>query len=214
MNLVLRAGGHILGKYCMIVNAVNSLPGLKFLSIDPTVVFQTRFVHLPNASMFHCISHLDLTTQWPWEAVVRGFQYLCCLTHLLITWKQSRYVTDALQDLLCRPDFAMLVLWRDKLATYPLVISSLVRRKLDDPRVAVLRRVSCWYFWVDGGLWLHAAHLIAWCQENNSEYGTACLQAVSHLPFPAVTTVEHPQFLKDTSADPEIDLAMFPWECD
>ena len=133
MNLVLRAGGHILGKYCVVVDAVNSrLPGLKFLSIDPAVVFQTRFIHLPNASMFHRILHLNLTTQWFWEAVARGFQYLYCLTHLSITWKQSRYVTDTLRDLLHHPDFAMLVLWRDEPATYPLVVSSLVRCKLDD----------------------------------------------------------------------------------
>ena len=61
---------------------------------------------------------------------------------------------------------------------------------------------------------LVAWHIIAWRWENNSEYSTACLQAVSHLPFPAVTTIEHPQFLEDTSADPEIDLVTFPWEHD
>ncbi|KAH0834939.1 hypothetical protein J3R83DRAFT_10632, partial [Lanmaoa asiatica] len=167
MNLVLRAGGNILGKYRIIVDAVNSLPCLKFLSIDPAVVFQTRFVHLPDASMFHHISHLDLTTQWSWEAVARGFQYLYCLTHLSITWKQSRYVTDALQDLLRRPDFTMLVLWTDQPETCPLVINSLVRRKLDDPRIVVLRRASYWYFRVDGGVWLYAARIIAWRKENN-----------------------------------------------
>jgi len=96
MNLVLCAEGNILSKYCIVVNAINSLPYLKFLSIDPAVVFQTRFVHLPDASMFHRISHLDFTIQWFWEAVVRGFQYLCYLTHLMITWKQSRCATDAL----------------------------------------------------------------------------------------------------------------------
>ncbi|KAI9567876.1 hypothetical protein HD554DRAFT_2039274 [Boletus coccyginus] len=171
MNLVLRAGGNILSKYRVVIDAVNSLPHLKFLSIDPAVVFQTRFVHLPDASMFHRISHLDLTTRWSWEAVVRGFQYLCCLTHLAITWKQSRYATDALRDLLRRPDFAMLVLWRDELATYPLVINSLVRRKLDDPRIVVLQRASCWYSRVDGGHWLHAARIIARRKENKRKAG-------------------------------------------
>ncbi|KAH0832280.1 hypothetical protein J3R83DRAFT_13274 [Lanmaoa asiatica] len=161
MNLVLRAWGNILGKYRIIVDTINSLPSLKFLSIDPTVVFQTHFVHLPDTSMFHHISHLDLTTQWSWEAVARGFQYLYCLTHLSITWKQSHYVMDALQDLLRRPDFAMLVLWTDQLETCPLVINSLVRHKLDDLRIVVLRRASYWYFRVNGGVWLYVVHIIA-----------------------------------------------------
>ncbi|KAI9573027.1 hypothetical protein HD554DRAFT_2035473 [Boletus coccyginus] len=124
--------------------------------------------------MFHRISHLDLVTQWSWKAVMRGFQYLCCLTHLSITWKQSHYVTDALQDLLHHPDFAVLVLWMDEPATYPLVINSLI----------------------DEELWLHAAHIITWYKENN------------------ITTVEHPLFLKDTSAYPEINLVTFPWKHD
>ncbi|KAI9572494.1 hypothetical protein HD554DRAFT_2036068 [Boletus coccyginus] len=189
MNLVLRTGGQIQGKYRVVIDAVNSLPYLKFLSIDPAVVFQTRFIHLPDASMFHRISHLDLTTQRSWEAVARGCQYLYRLTHLSITWRQSRFLTDALQALLHHPDFAMLVLWKDELAAHPLVINSLVRHGLDDPQIVVLRSASCWYFQVDGGYWLHAAHIIAWHKENN------------------ITTVGHPLSPEDTSAYPEIDLA-------
>ena len=137
VNLVLY--GSISPVKCgMIIQALNGLAHLKFLSVDPASLFQMHFVHLPNASVFHRITHLDLTAHWTSEAIIRGFQFLNHLTHLSITWKQARLATSALRELLHCPNFQMIVLWRDELETHPVVVSSLRKRRLDDPRIVVL----------------------------------------------------------------------------
>ena len=168
-------------KYGIITQALNGLAHLKFLSVDVASLFQMRFVYLPNASVFHHVTHLDLTAHWTSEAVIRGFQFLASLTHLSITWKQARHTTSALRDLLHCPNFQMIMLWRDELETHPAVISDLLKCRLDDPCVILLHRASRWSLRVDGGFWLHAARIIAWRKQNNSEYLRVCVQHQTHL---------------------------------
>ena len=162
-------GGIGPSKHHMVLRALNGLPHLKFLSVDPASLIQRSFVYLPDASVFHCVTHLDLTAHWTSEAIIRGFQFLAHLTHLSITRKQARHATSALRELLHCPNFQMIALWRDELETHPTVVSDLLKRGLDSPHIVLLCRASRLSLWVDGGFWLHAAHIIAWHKQNNSE---------------------------------------------
>lgn len=175
ISLVLYAGGNNCSRFSALLQSVNDLPHLKYFSVDPIALFKTRFVHLPNASIFHRVTHLDLTTHWTWEAVTRGFNYLYHLTHLSITWQQSRYSTDPLRELLDRPDFKMLVLWSEDIETHSLIVTNLVKRELDDARVVLLHRASRWALRVDGGFWLHAERILAWRKDKKSEYPHVCI---------------------------------------
>lgn len=122
-------------------------------------------------------------TYWTWEVVTRGFNYLYCLTHLLITWQQSHYLTDTLRELLDRPDFKMLVLWSEDIETQSLIVVNLMKCNLDDAHVVLLHRASRWALHVDRGFWLHAERILAWCKDKKSEYLRVCVphQPKTHL---------------------------------
>ena len=162
INLVLHGGGNSLSRFHVILNSLNNLTHLKYLSVDPALFFQTRFVHLPDTSAFHRVTHLDLTTHWAWDIIVGGVQYLHCLTHLSMTWKISRMVTHSLQALLRRRTFKMILLWLDEIDGHQRVIRKLLEWRLDDPRIVLLRRASKWAMELGGGCWLHAERIIAW----------------------------------------------------
>ena len=170
ISLVLYAGGNSCSRFSTLLQSVNNLSHLKYFSVDPTALFKTHFTHLPNTSIFHHVMHLDLTTHWTWEMVMRGFNYLYHLTHLPITWQQSRYLTDPLWELLDCPDFKMLVLWSEDIETHSLIIMNLMKRKLDDVCVVLLHCASQWALCVNRGFWLHAKHILAWCKDKKSEY--------------------------------------------
>jgi hypothetical protein len=123
ISLVLYMGGNNCSRFSALFQSVNDLPHLKYFSINPIALLKTCFVHLPNTSIFHCVTHLDLSPHWPcqWEVVIRGFNYLHHLTHLLITWQQSivaHIYSLCLQILLSHPTTS--ILW------FPLVIHSIL----------------------------------------------------------------------------------------
>lgn len=169
INLVLHAGGNSLCQFQVILNALNSLTFLRYLSIDPALFVQTGYVYLPDTSAFHRVTHLDLTTQWTWDEITSGYQYLSRLTHLSMTWKMSRMATHGLLALLQRPSFKLILLWLDEIEGEAWVIKNLLKRKLNDPRIVLLRKASNWAMRLSGGFWLHAERIIAWRKENNSK---------------------------------------------
>jgi hypothetical protein len=73
MVLNLRAGGNTFCHFKTILNTINNLTYLRDLSLDPALLFGTRFVYLPDVVIFHRVTHLDLTMTWTWEAITTGF---------------------------------------------------------------------------------------------------------------------------------------------
>ena len=169
INLALHGGGNSLCRFHVILNALNNLTYLRFLSVDPALFFQTRFVHLPDTSVFHRVTHLDLTTHWALDTIASGFQHLSRLTHLSMTWKMSRTVTHSLMALLQRRNFKLILLWLDDIDGQPRVIRDLLKRRLGDSRMVLLRRASSWSMELSGNFWLHAERIVAWRERNNSK---------------------------------------------
>jgi len=132
INLALHGGGNSLCQFHVILNVLNNLTYLRYLSVDPAQFFQTHFVHLPDTSTFHRVTHLDLTTHWTLDTIASGFQHLYHLTHLSMTWKMSRKVTHGLLALLQCRNFKLILLWLDEIDGHPRVISNLLRQRLDD----------------------------------------------------------------------------------
>ena len=91
INLVLHGGGNSLSRFHVIINALNALTYLRYLSVDPALFFKTPFVHLPDTSVFHRVTHLDLTTHWSWNITTTGVQHLLHLTHLSMTREYHGY---------------------------------------------------------------------------------------------------------------------------
>ena len=58
INLALHGGGNSLCRFHVILNALNNLTYLRFLSVDPALFFQARFVYLLDTSVFHRVTHL------------------------------------------------------------------------------------------------------------------------------------------------------------
>ena len=169
INLVLHGGGNSLCQFHVILNALNNLTYLRYLSVDPALFFQMRFVYLPDMSAFHRVTHLDLTTHWALDTIASGLERLYRLTHLSMTWKMSRTATHALLTLLQRRNFKLILLWLDEIDAQPRVIRKLLERRLNDPRIVLLRRASNWSMELGGNFWLHAERIIAWRKENNSK---------------------------------------------
>ena len=138
INLVLHGGGNSLCRFNVILNALNNLMYLRYLSLDPALFFQMRFMYLPDTSAFHCVTHLDLTTHWALDTIASGFQYLNRLTHLSMTWKMSRMATHALLALLQCQSFKLILLWLDEIDGQPMVIRNLLKRRLDNSRIVLL----------------------------------------------------------------------------
>ena len=181
INLVLHGGGNSLCEFNMILNALNNLMYLRYLSLNPALFFQTPFVHLPDTSAFHHVTHLDLTTQWVLDTIATGAQHLNCLTHLSMTWKMSHRATHGLLALLQHQSFKLLLLWLDETGGQPMVIRNLHKHRLDNSQIVLLCWASNWSMELSGGFWLHAEHIIAWCEENNSKYGQLCSQDDTNL---------------------------------
>ena len=174
VNFTLYRGGNCLSQFRVIVDALNSLTHLRYLSVDPAWLFRTNFVYLPDTSAFHSVTHLDLTTHWALDMIAIGFKHLPHLTHLSITWKMSRMATHDLLALLQRKNFRLILLWLDEIDGQARVIEKLHNRKLNNPQVVLLRRASNWPAELSGGFWLHAERIIAWRKENGSELRYAC----------------------------------------
>lgn len=169
ISLALHGGGNSLCRFHVILNALNNLTYLRYLSVDPAMFFQTHFVHLPDTSVFHRVTHLDLTTHWALDTIASGFQHLYRLTHLSMTWKMSRTATHGLTALLQRRKFKLVLLWLGEIDGQTRVIRNLLKRGLDDPRIVLLRQASNWSMELSGGFWLHAERIIAWREENKSK---------------------------------------------
>ena len=91
-----------------------------------------------------------------------------------MTWKMSRTATHALLSLLQRQSFKLILLWLDEIDGQPMVIRNLLKRRLDDSRIVLLRRASNWSMELSGNFWLHAERVIAWRKENSSKYRQLC----------------------------------------
>ena len=132
INLIHHGRGNSLCQFHVILNALNNLTYLRYLSVDPALFFQMRFVYLPDTSAFHCVTHLDLTTHWALDTIASGFEHLYRLTHLSMTWKMSHTSTHTLLTLLQHRNFGLILLWLDEIDGQPSVIRKLLERRLND----------------------------------------------------------------------------------
>ena len=169
INLALHGGGNSLCRFHVILNALNNLTYLRFLSVDPALFFQARFVYLPDTSVFHHVTHLDLTTHWALDTITSGFQHLSHLTHLSMMWKMSHMVTYSLMALLQRRNFKLILVWLDDIDGQPRVIRDLLKWRLGDSRIVLLRQASNWSMELSGNFWLHAECIVTWHERNNSK---------------------------------------------
>ena len=168
--LNLRAGGNSFCHFKTILSALDDLTHLRDLSLDPALLFSTRYVYLPDAAVFHRVTHLDLTTTWTWEAITTGFHVLPRLTHLSVSWSSSRTSRDSLRKLLSREKVKLIVIWREAIETHNVVVENLLRHKLDDLRIVVLCRVGSSSLQMSGGFWSHAERIITWRKKHSSKY--------------------------------------------
>ena len=169
-KLNLRAGGNSFCHFQTILSALNDLTHLRDLSLDPALLFGTRYVYLPDAAIFHRLTHLDLTTTWTWEAITTGFHVVPRLTHLSVSWGSSHTSRDSLHKLLSHDKVKLIVIWREGTETHNVVIENLLRHKLDDLRIVVLGQVGRSSLQMSGGYWLHAECIIGWHKKHSSEY--------------------------------------------
>ena len=109
-KLNLRAGGNSFCHFQTILSALDDLTHLRDLSLNPALLFGTRYVYLPDAAIFHRLTHLDLTTTWTWEAITTGFHILPRLTHLSVSWGSSCTSRDSLRKLLSRDKVKLIVI--------------------------------------------------------------------------------------------------------
>ena len=72
ISVALHGGGNSLCRFHVILNALNNLTHLRYLSVDPALFFQMHFVYLPDTSAFHRVMHLDLTTHWALDMITSG----------------------------------------------------------------------------------------------------------------------------------------------
>ena len=169
INLSLHGGGNSLCQFHVILNVLNNLTYLRFLSVDPALFFQTCFVYLPDTSVFHHVTHLDLTTHWALDTITSGSQHLSRLTHLSMTWRVGRAVTRSLVALLQCQNFKLILVWLDDINGQPRVIRGLLKWRLGDSRIVLLRQASNWSMELSGNFWLHAECIVTWHERNNSK---------------------------------------------
>ena len=169
INLALHGGGNSLCWFHVILNTLNNLTYLRPPSVNPALFFQTCFVYLLDTSVFHCVMHLDLTTHWALDTITSGFQHLSHLTHLSMMWKMSHMVTYSLMALLQCQNFKLILLWLDDINGQPRVIRDLLKWRLDDSQIVLLRQASNWSMELSGNFWLHAECIVAWHERNNSK---------------------------------------------
>ena len=133
VSLALLGGGTSLHRFHEILHTLNDLQHLRYLSVDPTVLFQTQYVHLPDMDAFHHVTHLDLIADWALDTFASRAQYLHHLTHLSMTWKMSHTTTHGLQVLLQHPNCKLVLLWLDEIDCQEKVIKNLLKHGLDHP---------------------------------------------------------------------------------
>ena len=109
-NLNLQAGGNNICHINMVLDTLNDLIHLKYLAVNPTLLFCTWLVHLPDMDIFHHMTHLDLTSCWTWEAITSSFQYHSQSTHLSLNWNITCASTDGLHKLLACEHFGVIML--------------------------------------------------------------------------------------------------------